>query len=372
MSRVSNGLSAFFIQDTASTRKIRTLLWLFIICGMILAYGYAIATHNKQFNIWGITEYFIIDENYKSLVHPGLSEKELLQQKREKHDAYYVHIPRIYLIAPIIYFSKASNIALDHIFAWSCLILILLTAYVQNHGAALFRQPHSFTMWFGLFLLLNFGISWFMNGRILFAFLGISLLLYGQIYWLERKKTCSFIKRSLRLIPSSILGLWLMSVSSGALMVGLVTIGLFLTYLLMTWCQKFKRVWVLFFIMMTLIILFPVLALGVAFIIKNIMFFYLEGNGIILGLLNHGYGQIFVTLFQQKTWAFFLILPPYIAIMAYIIYRLTKSILHASPYFPLWAGIVSALLVGLVGLSACSLLFPAFAIWVGISSLTNL
>ena len=125
------------------------------------------------------------------------------------------------LAVPSLLLAEYLNMNQEHcfaMFAGSCVLgttyLVCRTADDVTHATSRARDL--------IVLLLFIGLSYFMNGRITFAFLGAAMLLHAHSRWF------SYRIGRLNTAVTTFFGLILMVVSSGTFYVGCVT--------LVTWC----------------------------------------------------------------------------------------------------------------------------------------
>ena len=189
------------------------------------------------------------------------------------------HLLRYILVLPIFLMSDIYNIDANSIFRFVCFLNIFLitcncitiTRFYNNKNGALFVFA------FGLFFLF---LSIFMNGRMLFSFVGYSYLLslfhrwnYGEI-------------NNLGLYTRFLPALMLCSVSTGTFLLCIVSIIVFS----FGQSQRSKKIYFLYLVFFVSV-LSPLIML---YLFKNINFYGGGFNGF-LNMLNHGVGTIFHT-----------------------------------------------------------------------------
>ena len=187
------------------------------------------------------------------------------------------HLLRYLLVYPIFVLSDQTGLNADYLFRLLCFVMLFLTIRHCTKMADYYLQKNElyFIICFALLFLL---LSAFMNGRIIFAFLGFSYLLLSVQNW--EKKQLSNLGLCLRIFPV----LFLCSVSSGTFLSCLL--GLILWSVVFVNRPK-KSLYLYGF--MLLVVLSPVVNL---YVFKNINF-YGGGFSGFVNMLNHGAGKIF-------------------------------------------------------------------------------
>lgn len=229
------------------------LCYLFILIGVF------------DFNLWPqVIELYDSSLDFKELVlHP--------------------HGMRFLLVLPIFIVSDGYGVHYDFVFTMITPFILLFTVLLILKQVLHFKKNILATQKRMLFLLLSIVVMFlasYMNGRILFSLLGFSMVSYTLVCW----DGLGGIKKTVLII----LSLFLMSVSSGTLMIGIISISLFVFYSIVKKGFK-KNILLVFFILIGLIYSFPLLEI---LVMKNIDYY-----GSIYLMLDHGFGQV-LTLFE--------------------------------------------------------------------------
>ncbi len=204
---------------------------------------------------------------------------ELYQSNIEFNQIFsHPHGMRYFLVLPLFIISEWLGVNYDLLFTLIAPLLLLLIVFFVKKQILFLRQHVSKKqkIFLSLFLMICIlVVASNMNGRILFALLGFSILSFVLVFWdsLEGGGKAFWV----------ICGLMLMSVSSGTFIIGVCSIALFSLYKVFNGRGKKE---LFFFLVFTLGLIY-FLPLIISLIMKNIDYF---GN--ILLMLNHGYGQI--------------------------------------------------------------------------------
>ena len=190
------------------------------------------------------------------------------------------HLLRYMLVYPIFVLSDQTGINADKLFSAICFVMLFFTVRCCTKMAnyCFHKGELYFIIFFALLFLL---ISAFMNGRIIFAFLGFSYLLLAVQNW-EKMNLSNFGLLS-RIFPA----LFLCSVSSGTFLScfnGLILWSF-------VFINRTKRS-IFYYILILLFVFSPILKL---YLLKNINFF---GGGFVgfVNMLSHGVGKIFLVI----------------------------------------------------------------------------
>lgn len=195
------------------------------------------------------------------------------------------HATRYVLVYPAIFLSELLGAEANEVFSWYVVFLVILTARILAVTTVMISGHKGKVAgnWYFLYLLAYGAVTFFMNGRLAFAFLGISLIMFAQVRYLianvPRVATTSFL---------FLLGLFFTSVSSGTLAVGN---GIIVLFLLALGISRFPRIRVRDMwlgMIVTLFLLFLVGPFLKIFIKKNLGFY----GGSVVNMLSHGYGAI--------------------------------------------------------------------------------
>jgi hypothetical protein len=258
------------------------------------------------------------------------------------------HQPRILLTQPVLFFSKFLKVDSDLVFTFQVLLNFLITSLLL--GFTLKKRVNGLNLahFYWLALLV---ISFFMNGRLSYAFVGVSLFIAyfdGQIVKL-------FWKSLLVLL----LAFLFTSVSSGVLFAAFLVCGLlWLIQLYELTGLKVKGLSNKFLALTLALIVagFWVLA-GVA---KNLSFF----KGSPMKMANHGYGKMILSLGVPALIFFILIVGLAVTML---VPKLLKS--RFNTYLFSILSVWISLLTGLYGYSIIAGFTPAYLILLSIGML---
>lgn len=137
----------------------------------------------------------------------------------------HMHAVRLMIAYPGYIFHKMFNISLDLAFSYYCVIIFVLLFLNLVNIKNQMTKVNTWHITSQLLTLFVIGLAYLMNGRICFAFLGISILIIemSKLYLLQRPK--SWLFRYLLVI----VGIVLCMVSSGTMMVAITfVLGMFI------------------------------------------------------------------------------------------------------------------------------------------------
>lgn len=188
------------------------------------------------------------------------------------------HSFRVMLLFPFFFLSELFNLNL--IFLFSIVMVSCLFITYKIIMSILFESIN--IKFYPIVIIFLFILSFLMNGRIIFAILGNTLILFTLFKNEFSKNNLSLIK-TLFIIS---LGIWLTCVSSGTLMVGIGTILLFYFIIIIIKLPliKQKSIYIIVLILLLMVILSPIL---IQLINKNLDFY----NGSFILMLDHGIGK---------------------------------------------------------------------------------
>lgn len=199
----------------------------------------------------------------------------------------HIHAIRLLVAYPGVVFSKYYDLSLNQGYSYYLIIIFSLTYIYISKSCA---EDKEITIFFAFILsLIIIALALFMNGRIIFAFLGFSMIIYSTIRQIKYSEIIHF--KDLIIVC---IGILFTTVSSGCMMLGIV-------FIIGSLFAKLKRlkihcslVYKLCF-SIALILLFPFIKEIVSYLIKmfnkNIVYFGGSVQGVI-GLLQHGMGRI--------------------------------------------------------------------------------
>ena len=195
---------------------------------------------------------------------------------------------RYFLVWPIFALRDSFGMDADRLFSVLVSFLMLCTAYfVAKFSVLLMDKPRKFWTYLYLDTAFFMALSWFMNGRLAFAFAGIALI---QLTLLEKTKGRT---NYMTLLIKLIFGWCLCTVSSGMMVVATTVIY---TWLLVYLGKGFGTrettlgdVAACLMSLLFLYLLYPVLYISVSTEIN----YY---NGDLIQMLTHGLGWFFLKI----------------------------------------------------------------------------
>lgn len=347
------------------------------LSGLLLCIFFIIS-FNKQFQLWGqIKDYYFIRlearESTPKLLHEGrVGSSNAIHSKRsfgnmeicelmtelprEERAAFpsilcfvqniyqenlqpYVHSPRYILVYPLIKIFKLDLQNCDTFFTYFCCFLISIFSLLGARAACLLEgSENNFTYYYFGSLILFAILSLFMNGRLIYAFLGGACLLYGQVQWIVKNNSTS-------LCLYSFIAVFLSNVSGGTFLVTFVSCLLFLLL-----SQVFSR-----YLWGFLVAFIPIAG---TYVLKNFFYF----NNSIWGLLSHGYGEGITDVYEYNH-ALGIALLSVLVTVAFVLFYYVRAISKKFPQFsPFLLYAYVALVFGVFGWSTFSLGICVFLI----------
>ena len=266
----------------------------------------------------------------------------------------HFHAIRLLIAYPSYIISVYFNVPLDLSYSYYCSIIFsMIYVFLASNINFYFRKKENLLHCYLAVVFFILVLALIMNGRICFAFLGFSMLIFemGNIYFIKTPR--KWIRRYINVI----IGVILSTVSSGTMVVCVsFTILMFFARVI-----KFKVVQKssLRFIFLCALGL-PFIVKGVEYvwimIDKNIVFFGGGFSGII-NMLQHGVGRIFGA--PSGLMVIWLVVTGVIVLIINIIVLIS---LRNNEYFPLFLGINIAFYGMFVGFSTGSLMLIPLAI----------
>ncbi len=290
---------------------------------LLFIYAILIILGIKEFSIWQQITYYLSTDF-------DMNNKVLLHLFEESHP----HFLRILILYFIYQFSLLLSLDVNLVYSLVLLIFLYITyIFIKNIIIDIYGDVKYSIL---TILLFYFLLSFFMNGRIIFAIFGNTLLLnaiFFNTYSIKNKIN------NFKLIFMIVLSLIMTSVSSGTFMVCLLSILIF--YFLTTVFSfpfiKKKIFYVEIFIFMLIIFFMPLI---IRFINKNLDFY----DGSFFKMLEHGFGKYLEVYIYPIL--IFLFLLPFFLMFGY-------SLLYNNKYFVLpFSLIISSLFIGLFGYSS--------------------
>jgi hypothetical protein len=306
----------------------RLLLPRLLAIPILTGYLVLAATGHLQFSIWPQ----VLDHAYVSPLEVNFF--------TEAHGLRYI------LMYPILFLAHETGIEGDVLFTGEVMLMMLAVPVLLDRSRAIIRHDNRPWGWERVFFLLFFtGLSLTMNGRLAFAFLGISLLLWTMLRFERHQagpaRTIGFIG----------LALFLASVSTGTFMVALGTVVGWAA-LLGAWPGRLflREAAIAGIVLFGALLAAPLVEL---YVYKNLNFY--EGD--IVNMLNHGPG---VVLYEGSPW----LTVPLVAGGAVLGTLLLAGLLLAYPYLrPPILVMTFAACFGVFGYSTLSMGLPALLLF---------
>lgn len=257
---------------------------------------------------------------------------------------------RFLLVSPLFKLSEWLGISYNRLFSITIPFLIYLVTYFLSESVrSLYRQASAETraiVFIGISLFF-ISLSLFMNGRLMFAFTGSSILIWSLLNWNNNRHMYNLLAVMVAILLSS--------VSQGTFLVTVASFYFFLAVGIATanpsvCCRK-----VLFSYSMLLALLTPYLMI----IIKNLLAIFGGGTSAIETMLFHGYGA---KLLQSN----FAMLVVGIVIISLLGYRYQHLILR---YWILASMSFFSLAGGMFGISTALTILPPLVVAVSIATL---
>ncbi|MGF3114059.1 hypothetical protein ACQV2R_01535 [Facklamia sp. P12937] len=257
--------------------------------------------------------------------------------------------PRYFVTYPSVILSDSFFIDIDK--AFTIYSLIIMSLYIITFQKIAHEFNHKSYIYSFIVIIASLIMLEFMNGRLIFAYFGFSIILLQQIKVLKYKRFYLFPE-----ILMTFVGLLFTTVSSGTVVVAATQI---LAILLVIFVNKgYLKIKHLFSLLVFLTILYLIYYDHVVIMImKNINFF---GGGFkgILSMLKHGVGRVFyknsllTILITTLGLSFFISLPFFL-----------KRINSVKPkMMPIYISIIISVFGGLFGLSTATMLITPFLI----------
>tara|TARA_B100000579_G_C22818480_1_gene849214 strand:- start:157 stop:1134 length:978 start_codon:yes stop_codon:yes gene_type:complete len=246
---------------------------------------------------------------------------------------------RYLLTYPIFFFSSLFTIDLVFLFTIFGIFMITLSSYFLSRIVNLFLRSD-----LGLIDLLSLtfmgSLMFFANGRMIYAFLGTTILIYALL----KCKIFMLDKRYFSLASLMLIGNLLTHVSSGT-----STIAMTLTLTSLFFClldkQTFKPS--LFFLVSLVTATYP---LFLVYLDKNLAFYGYS----LINMLDHGVGQYIVFTFETKILSIVLAL-----FLLLVIVKSFKGLARYDKALVLTVFFLESLFIGLFGFNA---MWPTFFI----------
>lgn len=197
----------------------------------------------------------------------------------------FAHAVRFTLVMPIFLLAEWLGVSYDWLFSIIVPALLLAVTYFSARSVVRFEPglspPRQALVVLGISIFL-IALSFFMNGRLMFAFTGSSILMWALLGWEENRDRVNFI--------AVVCAIYLSSVSSGTFLILTFSFYFFLLVSVALRNPAICRRGVLLSYALLLVVLNPVLSM---FVFKNLEF-YGGGFGAISDMLDHGFGRLVV------------------------------------------------------------------------------
>ncbi len=229
---------------------------------MVIMYLLFVLIGSVEFNLWG---------QVISIWETGYEESRI------------EHRSRFLLVAPVFYVSELLNMPRDYLFSICIPLLLAASAYIMMQVVVSVTPSPLPSYWhFSLFYSVLVAISLFMNGRLVFAITGGSVLLSILSDMLEKKQQCKGF------LTKQFIGFWLISVSSGTYLIGFAFFYSIFAYYLF---QEKRQSIQLGSLIKSLVIFCILFIQSYFFLMKNLAFY---GGGLegLVNIFQHGAGAV--------------------------------------------------------------------------------
>lgn len=203
------------------------------------------------------------------------------------------HGLRYLLVMPAIKIADYLDLRENQLFGLFVAVNITLTAMILGRVQAMLTKQANkhWSTWFCFFFPIFAMLSIAMNGRLSYMLLGASLMIFASMRWLSIIEKRGHPMRAATYCLLNMLALFFLSVSSGCLTVGMVTM-MMLAVSLMIIPSRGRLLHVLF----AVITFIPYIMIQSYFVRKNLVFY----DGSIILMLLHGPGSLIVHLNPPK------------------------------------------------------------------------
>lgn len=320
--------------DTQGTSRRTGLNW-----ALTLLFVGLIAFDLKRFSVW--TQILLLED--ADPVH-------LFNQ-------FHAHTFRYSLMLPVIRLADYLGVDRDRVFSFAVCAMMIAVARLVASAAALCRSEAGAAdsgRAYAPVMLAFMTVSLVMNGRLVFAFLGMAIICRSQVAWVRGVR-----KSALTCVFEQMLGVVLMSVSSGAFVVGVATVLSLLVYVPVGLLGRDAR-----HLRLLLFVGVPVFGVQpfVDVVVKKNLDMFGTGWDAVFAMLDHGPG-VFLRVFDDVVLAF-VGLAPLAALVAFAAARaVVRRYQEGANDTPLIMAIAIALAVGVFGYSTLLTgLVPAVAL----------
>ena len=297
-----------------------------------------------QFSLWDQVLYHYRIGKFQSL--PENTDNTQSPDLNSPPTIITTHGPRLLLVSPIISTSVYTGIPYNVIFSFQVLLNFFLSAWLLSL-VLLRRARRAYTL--HIFLGVFLSVSVFMNGRLSYAFLAVSLLI-----WFFDDRRRKFLPPIVSLF-TLLLAQWLASVSSGVVFVVYILIFLMIVRgVISSWeglLRALDRYWVY---LLSLLVTGPWVLVG---IIKNLLFYEWSLWKMIL----HGYGVAIYDLDWRVSFSVLCIGFSALFFARETIYDFLKR----DNFFFAKSSIAISLVIGIYGYSIITSFFPSYVILIG-------
>lgn len=253
------------------------------------------------------------------------------------------HGPRFLIAYPAVIVSRIFDISIDKAFSFYATFLFIV---FLNNIISIIRQlgksTKNYFEWIVGFAL-TVVLMQLMNGRLIFAFAGMAIILKSLTDAFSENKTFNF-----KLMINLLVGFALTVVSSGTMMIGIMQIF----FGLLVFRKNISRV-IAFFVAFILLI-GPYLLFMIG---RNLDYFGGGWQGF-LRMLNHGLGRVFYNaeLLQLA------LLITCVIFVGYVYIKVLRLYIQEKVYLPLYISVPISLFGGLFGLSTALMITPTLVV----------
>lgn len=261
--------------NTLRNTFIFRLISYFIIAG----YVFSVVTGLKKFNVWprALSYYDPIDPSYMEPVFEIFSLVDFWTLYQ-----WFLMSPRKMLMGHVFFISDLLSIDLHYFFSLEVCLMIIISCILLIKRFRSFYGKNALAEVFITGIIIS--MSYCMNGRMTWAFLGMSLFLWLDCY-LERSDPLKSTEVTAIITAVMLSSLWMICVSSGSFSAGYTSMLLWVALILRK--KACKSSVMIFMAWAIMLVALPTFMIA---IFKNIIYF--GGDPIaMVRMLQHGFGQ---------------------------------------------------------------------------------
>lgn len=264
--------------------------------------------------------------------------------------------PRYLVVYPAVLMSNFYQVDIDVAFTiYNIILFFILVIYSSRIGQAISEWNRLAYLFYG-FLTIGAVVflSLVMNGRLVSAFLGMTIILFIQISVLKEKRGFKIQEYFLMFI-----GFFLSTVSSGTMMITLLQI-IIVTFLVLKENKQSMKFLFIFYGVGAAILSSLILSL----IAKNLAYF---GGGItgLINMLSHGFGKFLLL----DGMLLLLVIPVFVVVLLLFVKYYQVIINRHAHLLPVFLSLPVCVFGGLFGLSTALMIIPSIILMFGYFSI---